>query len=317
MATMKDAMKRLEVIHQACAPQDNPTENPGLDEFCRVKKQLSQNVKDVRLLIKERDDLLKADKASKKGVGSGTETAEMSFKIRSMLKGIKDDIQTMDSLVKKAEKKIKGKNKPDLQEIIDSRKEIVKLCYQHLEECENLDKARFNDKMAGDRVNLFSGGGVSPSSGPSRLDFNKFKAGGPGAPGAPGGFGGPGGMNGGSGGGGGGGMGQELPDIEVQEDLALIRQRNMDIDQELDEIAAGVQVVKQIAIQMGEEVEKQNDMLTEIETKVDHAHEHVQLVNMRMKEALDGVMKGDKFLVNCVLICILLGLVAYIASQLV
>jgi t-SNARE complex subunit (syntaxin) len=110
---------------------------------------------------------------------------------------------------------------------------------------------------------------------------------------------------------------QELPDIEVAEDLALIKQRNMNIDQELDEIAAGVQVIKQIAIQMGEEVEKQNDLLTNIESKVDKTNEHMMHVNIKMKEALDGVMKGDKFIVNCVLICILLALICYIASQLV
>jgi t-SNARE complex subunit (syntaxin) len=109
----------------------------------------------------------------------------------------------------------------------------------------------------------------------------------------------------------------ELPDIEVQEDLALIRQRNMDIDKELEEIAAGVAVVKQIAIQMGDELEKQNEMLDTIDTKVEKANDHVQAVNAKMKAALDGVMKGDKFLVNCVLLCILFALVAYITSQLV
>ncbi len=112
-----------------------------------------------------------------------------------------------------------------------------------------------------------------------------------------------------------GGASPELPDIEVQEDLALIRQRNMDIDKELDEIAAGVAVVKQIAIQMGEELEKQNEMLDTIDTKVDKANDHVQAVNAKMKAALDGVMKGDKFLVNCVLLCILLALITYITSQ--
>ncbi|KAI9189598.1 hypothetical protein H9P43_001031 [Blastocladiella emersonii ATCC 22665] len=307
MTSMKDAMKRLTVIHAACVPQEQ-TEKPDADEFTRVKKQIAANVKIVREMVKQRNDILKADKTSKKGVGSGTETAEMSFKIRSQLKAIKEDITVLDGIVKKAEKKIKGKNKPDLQEILDSRKEIVQLCNQHLEECENLDRARFNDKLAGDRANLFVSSGIGGATSPSSaLKFNKFAAGASSvSPGmAPP---GPGGASSGS---------QELPDIEVAEDLALIRQRNMDIDQELDEISAGVQVIKQIAIQMGDELDKQNEMLDTIDAKVDKANEHVQNVNLKMKEALDGVMKGDKFLVNCVLLCILLALIAYITSQLV
>ncbi|KNE57726.1 hypothetical protein AMAG_04585 [Allomyces macrogynus ATCC 38327] len=148
MTTMKDAIKRLKLIDEACNPKEKDAENQGLDEFTKLKKQISNDVKAVRQIIKERDDLLKADKSSKKGVGSGTETAELSFKVRSHLKTIKEEIAQLDAIVKKAEKKLKGKNKPDLQEIIDSRKEIVKLCQSHLEECENLDKARFNDKMA-------------------------------------------------------------------------------------------------------------------------------------------------------------------------
>ncbi|KNE71559.1 hypothetical protein AMAG_15768 [Allomyces macrogynus ATCC 38327] len=256
MTTMKDAIKRLKLIDEACNPKEKDAENQGLDEFTKLKKQISSDVKAVRQIIKERDDLLKVDKSSKKGVGSGTETAELSFK-----------------------------------------------------ECENLDKARFNDKMAADRVNLFSGGST-PGASPSKLNFGQFNKTGAVNP---------------SSALGGGALGgsptsnapAELPDIEVAEDLALIRQRNLDIDQELDEIGAGVQVLKQIAIQMGEEVDKQNEMLDKIDTKVDKAQEHLVSVNMKMKEALDGVMKGDKFLVNCVLLCVLLALIAYIASQLV
>ncbi|KAL7753703.1 hypothetical protein RI367_000634 [Sorochytrium milnesiophthora] len=303
MTTMKDAIRRLQIIDAACNPKEKEVEDVNMDEFTRIKKQISSNVKAVRQAIKERDEMLNANNTSKKGVGSGTETAEMSFKVRSLLKVIKDDIVLLDNNVKKAEKKIKGKNKSDLQEIVDSRKEIVKLCHQHLEECENLDKARFNEKMAGDRVNLFSSG-VSQHS--SKLDFSKFKSPGAAGPMSPGGTPGA-GMQVNK---------DELPDIEVQEDLALIRQRNIDLDQELDEIAAGVGQLKQIAITMGEEVDKQNAMLDEVETKVDKVQEHMLSVNMKMKQALDGVMKGDRFLVNCILICVLLGLIGYIATQL-
>jgi len=44
--------------------------------------------------------------------------------------------------------------------------------------------------------------------------------------------------------------------------------------------------------------------------------EHMDNVNIRLKKSITGVMAGDKFLVNCVLLCVLLALIAYIASVL-
>ncbi|ORZ32124.1 hypothetical protein BCR44DRAFT_1441118 [Catenaria anguillulae PL171] len=255
MTSMKDAMKRLTVIHQACCPQEN-NEKPDMDEFTRIKKEIAAKVKEARQLIKERNDILKADKSSRR--------------IRSVLKAIKEDINSLDANVQKAEKKMyrsRAKNKPDLQKFSTRAKKSSSVCRSHLEECENLDRERFNDKVAGDRANLFaSGGGGAAASPSSALKFGKFGA----AAVSP-------------------GMPPPSPGSSaIAEDLALIRQRNMDIDQELDEIAAGVNVIKQIAIQMGDELDKQNEMLDNIETKVDKANEHVAAVNEKMKLALDG-----------------------------
>jgi hypothetical protein len=48
MATMKEAIKRLHTIHNACVPKDKDNDTAGLDEFTRIKKQISQNVKQCR-----------------------------------------------------------------------------------------------------------------------------------------------------------------------------------------------------------------------------------------------------------------------------
>ncbi|KAI9145633.1 hypothetical protein BKA69DRAFT_1048758 [Paraphysoderma sedebokerense] len=293
MSSLKDAIRRLEIIHAACAPKDKKDEETGMDEFTRIKKRIHQNVKQARQLITEREQLSKSKNAS------STEIAELSFKIRSILKQVKEESQELQRIVDKAEKKIKGKNKPEIQEVINSRKEIVKLCFMHLEECQNLDNSRFNDKFAADRADLFAGGSALPS----KVEFVKFPQGavGPmntGSPLTP------------------GNPETELPDIDVAEDLVLIKKYNLDLDKELDEIAAGVAQLKEVAVKMGEEVDKQNAMLDDVEGKIDKAQEHLTTVNMKMKQALDGVMKGDRFLVNCVLICILLALTGYIASKL-
>jgi hypothetical protein len=55
-------------------------------------------------------------------------------------------------------------------------------------------------------------------------------------------------------------------------------------------------------------------MLSTITKKVDKAQDHLDNVNLKLKSALDGVMKGDKFIVNCVLLTILLCLVGFIST---
>ncbi len=39
----------------------------------------------------------------------------------------------------------------------EKMKEVVDLCKQHIEECENLEKRRFNEKFSADRVELMKG----------------------------------------------------------------------------------------------------------------------------------------------------------------
>jgi hypothetical protein len=53
MSSMRDAMRRLDVIYQACAPEAiaAATQDKGLDEFQKLKKKINRDVKDVRLVF--------------------------------------------------------------------------------------------------------------------------------------------------------------------------------------------------------------------------------------------------------------------------
>jgi t-SNARE complex subunit (syntaxin) len=55
-------------------------------------------------------------------------------------------------------------------------------------------------------------------------------------------------------------------------------------------------------------------MLNVIDKKVDDAQDHLDHINLKMKKAVDGVMKGDRFLVSCVLFTVLLCLITFIVS---
>jgi hypothetical protein len=54
--------------------------------------------------------------------------------------------------------------------------------------------------------------------------------------------------------------------------------------------------LKEIAKDMGQELNKQNDMLAEIENKVDKAQEHLDNVNVKMKNMLEKVHQKIVFL---------------------
>jgi len=85
----------------------------------------------------------------------------------------------------------------------------------------------------------------------------------------------------------------------------------------LDEVLKGVGVLKEIALNMDQELETQNQMIDQIEHKVNKSQQKLDSINAKLQKTLDKVMKGDRFLVNFVLICVLLLIVGFIATMFV
>ncbi|TPX63277.1 hypothetical protein SpCBS45565_g06733 [Spizellomyces sp. 'palustris'] len=283
MSSMRDAMRRLQIIHEACAPEPTAQETT-LDEFTRLKKKIHGDVKQVRQDLKEREEMMAAG-------GTTTESAEKSYRIRVAIRGVKEGVARMGEIVAKEERK--KKKDPESVQRLTHRREILELAQKHIEEVENLEKRKFNDGYTEARVELLAGNRGNPAY---RARPNK------GAPvdedSVPDPF-----------------TTTELPDIDVEEDLKRIGERNKMIDQDLDDIGAGVARLKDIANDLGNELDRQNDVLDEIERGVDTALDKVDNLNIKMRKAVDGVMKGDRFMVNCVLMCVVLALVAFIAGQ--
>ncbi|KAJ3049467.1 hypothetical protein HK097_009546 [Rhizophlyctis rosea] len=283
MASMRDAMRRLQIIYEACAPeaQEQKEAEKTMDEFTRLKKKVHLDTKNVRKDLKEREQMLSLG-------GTTTESAEKSYRIRIAIRQLKEDYMRMSEIVQKETRKA-AKKPPKDPEQLKARQEILQLCQQHIEELENLEKRKFNDAYMADRADLMSG-----ASRQTHYASGKGK----GADEAPDPF-----------------TNTELPDIDVEDDLRKIADRNAEIDKDLDAIGIGVTHLKNIANEMGEELDRQNVALDDIEAGVDKALDHVDNLNIKMKKTLDGMMKGDRFMVNCVLMCILLALVAFVASQ--
>ncbi|KAJ3189333.1 hypothetical protein HDU85_002962 [Gaertneriomyces sp. JEL0708] len=284
MASMRDAFKRLQVIYDACAPEAiaDAAAEKSMDDFTRLKKKIHQDVKTVRKDLKEREEMMASG-------GTTTESAEKSYRIRVAIRALKEQSQRLAEIVAKEERKKKGKEL-DPDDRLHSRKETLDLCQRHIEELENLEKRRFNDQYGEARVELLSGARAGHA--------RNRKTGATTEEPPPDPF-----------------LNSELPDIDVEEDLKRIGERNKLIDQDLDEIGAGVARLKDIANDLGNELDRQNDVLVEIERGVESNLDRVDNLNIKMKKTLDGMMKGDRFIVNCVLVCVVLALVAFIAGQ--
>ncbi|KAJ3391206.1 hypothetical protein HDU92_009161 [Lobulomyces angularis] len=313
MASMRDAMRRLNIIYEACAPEAiaEKAAEKGLDEFTRTKKKINQDVKQVRQALKEREVLIQRH-------GTSSETAEASYHVRILLRSINEDITRLKALYEKDEKK-KGKKRLPEDEL-KARKEIVELCGQHLAECDDMEKRRFLEKNGVDRSELLQGGtGVSTAvqvRRPYGTDFSqekmevndtrkalfegttdkgrKKKADQELVTDDP--------------------FVSKLPEIDVEEDFKLMNEKNKLIDKDLEDIGFGVQKLKEIAQGMNQELDAQNDALRDLEKDVDKALDGVDNINIRLKQVVDKMMTGDRFMINCILLCVILGLVAFIAS---
>jgi len=98
-----------------------------------------------------------------------------------------------------------------------------------------------------------------------------------------------------------------LPDID-DGDFAQIRQTDRKIDQELEEVSKGVAVLKDIAINMNREAQKQNMMIDQIDNKVEKANTQLQNLNKRLKDTLQKIRKGDRFIMDFILLCVVLAI---------
>ncbi|RKP18918.1 hypothetical protein ROZALSC1DRAFT_29425 [Rozella allomycis CSF55] len=301
------AVRKLELIYNECSleAEKRKNEESQLDAFSKLRKQLHREIKEVRKMIQERDSL-KSNNAR--------ENAEASHKIRQKIRDVKGKFAEINDVLKDEEKKLaklksggKSQKIDEIQKEVVMHREVVDLVSKHIEECETLEKRRFLDKMSSsDKTALLSGG-----TGQTRftreapnLDrgpiANALFAGGSKATGDKT-----------------GNSDSPLPDIDVDEDLKMLQDRNNLIDQDLDEIGTGVGRVKDLALEMQRELARQNDILTNIDTKADKAQEKLDNINVQMKNSIEKVMKGDRFLMNCILFVILLCIIGFIVSYVV
>eukprot|EP00742_Colponemidia_sp_Colp-10_P001270 GILJ01001368.1.p1 GENE.GILJ01001368.1~~GILJ01001368.1.p1 ORF type:complete len:284 (-),score=65.86 GILJ01001368.1:128-979(-) len=276
----KMLMDKLLLIEKQCGVKSNniETKEKGGDEFLKLKHMLAEGIRAALQAVRERN-------AYYQKYGGSKETIEKSARIR-------DQVRQLDSQFAELKRvQLNQARKPKKyggEEEISKRAKQVMLFAQHLSDLKDMERNGTNLKLAlptltDGRKLLFNG--ASGDAGFSR----------------------------------GGGAAGEHKERELTDEESSAMQRWKETDQEMDamidDIDKGVQLLGNIAIQIKDTTEKQSMMIDELNHQADKTGAHMENVNKKMKKLLASVRSGDKFCVDVICLCILLGLAGFMYNQ--
>mmetsp|Transcript_11735 Transcript_11735/g.37300 ORF Transcript_11735/g.37300 Transcript_11735/m.37300 type:complete len:278 (+) Transcript_11735:194-1027(+) len=93
---------------------------------------------------------------------------------------------------------------------------------------------------------------------------------------------------------------QEAKEAEERQDLAL------------DEISHGLGILKNMGQDMSEELNRQQPLIDDIESKLDQTNKDLRSQNAKLKGMITKIRSSRNFCIDIILICIFLGIGAYI-----
>ncbi|KAA0035334.1 syntaxin-71 isoform X2 [Cucumis melo var. makuwa] len=80
----------------------------------------------------------------------------------------------------------------------------------------------------------------------------------------------------------------------------------------LDVISEGLDMLKNLAHDMNEELDRQVPLIEEIDSKVDKVTDEIKNTNVRLKETLYEVRTSQNFCIDIILLCVILGIASYL-----
>ncbi|RID47657.1 hypothetical protein BRARA_I04235 [Brassica rapa] len=93
------------------------------------------------------------------------------------------------------------------------------------------------------------------------------------------------------------------------------KMRRMKQDQGLDFIAEGLDTLKNMAQDINEELDRQEPLVDEIDTKIDKASTDLKSTNVKLKDTVTKLRSSRNFCIDIILLCILLGIAAFIYNS--
>ncbi|MCO5550961.1 hypothetical protein L7F22_004456 [Adiantum nelumboides] len=87
-------------------------------------------------------------------------------------------------------------------------------------------------------------------------------------------------------------------------------------DQGLETISEGLATLKSLAQDINEEMDRQDPLIDEIDTKVDKATSDLKNTNVRLKDTVTKLRSSRNFCIDIILLCVILGIAAYLYNVL-
>mmetsp|Transcript_347 Transcript_347/g.338 ORF Transcript_347/g.338 Transcript_347/m.338 type:complete len:287 (+) Transcript_347:118-978(+) len=240
-----------------------------VDQFLDIKSGMMERLQNIR----EQMELVQGQDRS----GAHAKDVIIAQNtIRAELNELNDEWQQMDSLYRTEARKRKSKYSPDE---LRTRQLILQQLQQEIQSIKDFQKAGFIKGYQAYTMSnmedseLFRGGDGASSGVVSST-----------------------------------GKQQEMTD-QNRLALQMIKEKDNQIDDEIEKIGVGIGELGELARAQRDEVKLQNQMLTSLETKVDGVHDHIANVNVRMKDTLEQARQSDKLCVDIICILILLGMI--------
>ena len=97
---------------------------------------------------------------------------------------------------------------------------------------------------------------------------------------------------------------------QQEEALQIIKSTNAEIDDSLNDIELGIDILKELAQNANEEVQKQRNIIDNVYDNITDVQDNVDGVNEDLKNAMGKAQRGcDKLFCDVICICLMIGLI--------
>jgi len=285
---MDALIKKLEVIADKYEPLEEKrkredAEKPGRvakDEFQRIQFEIADQIREIRALIKERDEEEAANPGQSRAV-------RLAHDVRMSLSAVQDNAQKLEAeeakMEKKAqqeltkmEKKKKGVNpefRKEVENAIQARKEVLNNVKGHITECTMLEKKRALGNAAFTATTTTTSAGNDPTV-------------------------------------------TSLPDVDDPRFQQLL-QNDKEIDELLGVVSRNVATLKDEAIEINKALKDQGQLLDDLDVEVEHTSQRLVDAAQQVKKLTDKINSSSDSCCIVLFLAVMLVAIVFLIYRLI
>jgi len=285
---MDALIKKLEDIAEKYEPLEEKrkredAQKPGRvakDEFQRIQFEIADQIREIRQLIKERDDEEAANPGQAKAV-------RLAHDVRMSLGAVQDNLQKLEEEEKKMEKKAnhelakmekkkKGVDpeiRKELENAIQARKDVVKNVQDHVSECSMLEKKRALGNAAFTATTTSTTAGNDPTV-------------------------------------------TSLPDVDDPRFQKLM-ENDKEIDELLGIVSKNVATLKDEAIEINKALKEQSELLDDLDVEVEKTSQRLVDAAQQVKKLTDKINSSSDTCCIVIFLAVMLIAILFLIYRLV